>query len=150
MKRNPEERHRRLRQLFEEFNSLAISIMRDCDVRADNQGYCKHPKIHLIQQIVARHYNLPMSVMTSQVRTAEFAGTRYVAMYLVRELTNHSLEQIAGCFAKRDHTTILNGHRAVSDRMQTEKTYENEVNGLMVHARLRLETADLPLFAQSR
>ena len=34
-------------------------------------------------------------------------------MYLARELTRHSLEEIGGYFGGRDHTTVLHAKRTI-------------------------------------
>ena len=34
-------------------------------------------------------------------------------MYLARDLTRHSLEEIGGYFGGRDHTTVLHANRTV-------------------------------------
>ena len=37
-------------------------------------------------------------------------------MYLARELTNLSLEEIGGYFGGRDHTTVLHAHRTINEQ----------------------------------
>ena len=36
-------------------------------------------------------------------------------MYLARNLTRHSLEEIGGYFGGRDHTTVLHANRTIRD-----------------------------------
>ncbi len=70
--------------------------------------------IATIQKVVAQHFGVPVDAMTSSVRTARIALPRQVAIYLARELTGASLNQIGERFGGRDHTTILHAHRKIA------------------------------------
>ena len=45
----------------------------------------------------------------SPLRTKEIVLARHIAMYLMKKLTNRSLEQIGAFFGGKDHTTVLHG-----------------------------------------
>ncbi len=62
----------------------------------------------------ANFYGLTAEVLKSQGRAREVVIPRQVAMYLIRELTNHSLPEI-GQFFGRDHSTILYSIQKVSE-----------------------------------
>ena len=62
-----------------------------------------------IQKRVAEHYDIRIADMSSKRRPASIAFPRQICMYLARDLTNHSLEEIGGYFGGRDHTTVLLG-----------------------------------------
>lgn len=60
-----------------------------------------------IQKAVAEHFGTRLFDMTSRWRAREVLWSRYVAIYLTRELTSLSLPQIGRRFGGRDHTTIM-------------------------------------------
>ncbi len=62
----------------------------------------------------ASFYGLTAEVLKSQGRAREVVIPRQVAMYLIRELTNHSLPEI-GQFFGRDHSTILYSIQKVAE-----------------------------------
>src|SRR5205807_8739453 len=63
--------------------------------------------IEQIQRKVAEHFDVRLADMTSKRRPASIAFPRQVAMYLARELTKASLNEIGDAFGGRDHGTVL-------------------------------------------
>jgi len=62
---------------------------------------------------VAEYYKLKISDLLSKRRNRSIARPRQVAMSLAKELTNHSLPEIADNFGGRDHTTVIHAHRTI-------------------------------------
>jgi chromosomal replication initiator protein len=73
--------------------------------------------IPFIQEKVAEHFGLEVKHLKMRKRTRALVHPRQLAMYLSRELTEHSLPQIGEEFGGRDHTTVLHAH----DKISTEK-----------------------------
>ena len=76
--------------------------------------------IDQIQRRVAEHYDVRLADMSSKRRPANIAFPRQVAMYLARELTKSSLNEIGDAFGGRDHGTVLHAHRLVKKRIKEE------------------------------
>ena len=68
-----------------------------------------------IQRVVADQYKLKMSDLLSKRRSRSIARPRQVAMFIAKELTNHSLPEIGEAFGGRDHTTVLHACRKVRE-----------------------------------
>jgi len=68
-----------------------------------------------IQKTVAEYFGIKVAEMFSQRRAVKSARPRQIAMFLARELTNKSYPEIAGLFAKKDHTTVINAVKRVSE-----------------------------------
>ncbi len=60
-----------------------------------------------IQKVVADYFSVKVSDLRSKRRTVSIVRPRQIAMYLVRELTQHSLPEIGEYFGGKDHTTVL-------------------------------------------
>jgi chromosomal replication initiator protein len=73
--------------------------------------------IEQIQRRVAEHFDVRLADMTSKRRPANIAFPRQVAMYLARELTKASLNEIGDAFGGRDHGTVLHACKLVKRRM---------------------------------
>jgi len=70
-----------------------------------------------IQQIleqVSKQFGLRAADIQGKRRTRNIALPRQVCMYLARELTGHSLEEIGGYFGGRDHSTVLHACKTVA------------------------------------
>ena len=71
-----------------------------------------------IQRTVAEYYKIKNSDMLSKRRNRNIARPRQMAMYLAKQLTNHSLPEIGEAFGGRDHTTVLHACRRIKKLME--------------------------------
>ena len=67
-----------------------------------------------VLRAVASQYNIPPEAVRGSGRVREVVVPRQVAMYLIRELTGHSLPEI-GSFFLRDHSTVMHGIAKVTE-----------------------------------
>ena len=86
--------------------------------------------IHNIALLTAEHFSLTLSELRSASRRRTVATPRSVAMYLARQLTGNSLEQIGRYFGGRDHTTVSYGCRQTEGRLKTEPAVRQAVQRL--------------------
>ena len=84
-----------------------------------------------IQRVVAEYYKIKVSDLHSKRRSRSVARPRQVAMYLAKELTNHSLPEIGDAFGGRDHTTVLHACRKVKELLETDADIKEDVKNLM-------------------
>lgn len=78
------------------------------------------PSIAEVQSAVAAHYNISRTDLLSSSRSARLAWPRQLAMYLAREITNSSLEQIGAEFGGRSHTTVVHACAQVARRLAND------------------------------
>jgi len=67
-----------------------------------------------ILNAVTARFNVRVADLQSKKRSRSIAFPRQVCMYLARNLTRHSLEEIGGYFGGRDHTTVLHANRTIA------------------------------------
>jgi chromosomal replication initiator protein len=84
--------------------------------------------IEQIQRKVAEHFDVRLADMTSKRRPASIAFPRQVAMYLARELTKSSLNEIGDAFGGRDHGTVLHACKLVKKRMTEQDTIRQTIS----------------------
>ena len=84
--------------------------------------------IEQIQRRVAEHFDVRLADMTSKRRPANIAFPRQVAMYLARELTKASLNEIGDAFGGRDHGTVLHACKLVKRRMHEEDSVRQTIS----------------------
>jgi chromosomal replication initiator protein len=75
--------------------------------------------VNLIQQLTAEAFGLSVEDLSSAKRTSEIALARQVGMYLCRELTEASLQQVGFAYNKKDHTTVLHACRKIEELVRT-------------------------------
>src|ERR1700693_2313936 len=84
--------------------------------------------IEQIQRKVAEHFDVRLADMTSKRRPASIAFPRQVAMYLARELTKSSLNEIGDAFGGRDHGTVLHACKLVKKRMTEQDSIRQTIS----------------------
>lgn len=105
-----------------ELNSEPMTVERAAEWLKDIIRDVSHGPVNIeqIQQLVAEAFGIPVEDLTSSKRTAELALSRQVAMYLSRELTEASLQQIGYAFNKKDHTTVLHACRKIDELIKSD------------------------------
>ena len=68
----------------------------------------------------ARYYGLNEEDLRGQSRSKNTAMARQVSMYLMRTLTNISLQDIGAEYENRNHSTVLSSIRKVEDLLRTD------------------------------
>ncbi|MGI8480551.1 MAG: chromosomal replication initiator protein DnaA [Chthoniobacterales bacterium] len=84
--------------------------------------------IEQIQRRVAEHFDVRLADMTSKRRPANIAFPRQIAMYLARELTKASLNEIGDAFGGRDHGTVLHACKLVKKRMREQDNIRQTIS----------------------
>ena len=78
------------------------------------------PSADVIIQEVARYYELDGETLRSQSQNKETSTARNVAMYIIREMTNLSLQEIGKEFGGRHHSTVLNSINRTEKMMKQQ------------------------------
>jgi chromosomal replication initiator protein len=83
--------------------------------------------IEEIQKKVAEHYSIRLTDMSSARRARAVARPRQVAMFLAKQLTSRSLPEIGRKFGNRDHTTVMHAVSRVTELMERDGTFAEDV-----------------------
>jgi chromosomal replication initiator protein len=86
--------------------------------------------IETIQKRVADHYQIRHSDMTSKRRPANIAIPRQIAMYLTRQLTKHSLQEIGDAYGGRDHGTVIHACKSVDNMLEQDSAVRGAIDYL--------------------
>lgn len=97
------------------------SLMPEGEVQVDAQT---------IMEATSEYFNISMDDLTGTSRVAGIAMPRHIAIYLCRELTELSLPKIGAKFGGRDHSTVLNSVRRVTDRISEDRSLFTQVTEL--------------------
>ena len=91
----------------------------------------KHITVSQIIEAVTDHFNVRLSDLQGKRRSRSIVFPRQICMYLARDLTNHSLEEIGGYFGGRDHTTVLHGYRNIDKLCDHDESIRSTVDSLV-------------------
>ncbi len=83
-----------------------------------------------ILNIVTTRFSVRLIDLQSKKRTRSIAFPRQVCMYLARNLTRHSLEEIGGYFGGRDHTTVLHANRTIETMRTKDPQFQASLDRL--------------------
>jgi chromosomal replication initiator protein len=84
---------------------------------------------HIIQT-VANFYNVKVSDLKGQRRLKQLVRPRHVAMYLVRNHTQHSFPEIGRMFGGRDHATVQHACKKIRSLVQRDIDIRSAVQTL--------------------
>ena len=90
----------------------------------------KEISISLIQRITSEYYGIKLNNVLSKKRTKNIVLARQVAIYLTRELTDHSFPEIGGAFGGKDHTTIMHSFNKIKDKLKNDKGLKSSIDNL--------------------
>lgn len=93
-----------------------------------------HRQISISQIIesVTENFNVRLSDLQGKRRSRSISYPRQICMYLARDLTDYSLEEIGGYFGGRDHTTVLHAYRNIDKLCDNDEKVRSTVEGLVV------------------
>ena len=78
--------------------------------------------IEIIQKVIAEKYGISLSDLKGKKRNKNIVIPRQFAMFIARELTEHSTTEIGSEFGGRDHTTVLHSCQKVEEQLNTDPT----------------------------
>lgn len=79
---------------------------------------------------VAIKYRVPVEDIKSRKQTANIVGARHVCIYLIRTLTDLTLDKIGQLFG-RDHTTAMSSLKKIENKISSDTSFEAEINELI-------------------
>jgi len=89
--------------------------------------YQKEITIEHIIEVVCAEMNIDRERMNSSERTREVAIARQLAMYLAKKHTKQPLTNIGAAIGGRNHATVLHSCKTISNLMDTEKLFRQQV-----------------------
>jgi len=88
------------------------------------------PTVDTIIEETSRYYTLTPEDLKGQRRTRNTALARQVAMYLIRKLTNLTLQEIGELFEGRDHSTVLSSIRRIEEMIDESSDFSKLIRDI--------------------
>ncbi|MCA8949907.1 MAG: chromosomal replication initiator protein DnaA [Planctomycetes bacterium] len=83
-----------------------------------------------VMNLITSEFAISARELTGKSRTQMVSLPRQVAMYLIREHTENSLEDVGRIFGGRDHTTVLYAVNKIKERLQRDRTFKDLIESL--------------------
>jgi len=83
-----------------------------------------------IAKIISKHYSFNVSELQSKSQTKQISFVRQVAMYLMKQKTMKSLQDIGAFFNRRDHTTVSYAIDKIHKMRETDKEFNIKIKQL--------------------
>ncbi len=84
-----------------------------------------------IMSETAKFFGVSVADLTGESRSRYISYPRQVAMYLSREMTDHSLPKIGADFGGRDHTTVMHGIKKIAVGLKKDQEVKMQVQELI-------------------
>ncbi len=84
------------------------------------ESAARHISITDIIEVVTNHFDVRLADLQSKKRSQSVTLPRQICMYLARDLTKHSLEEIGGHLGGRDHTTVMHACNKIIQARSSE------------------------------
>jgi chromosomal replication initiator protein len=91
------------------------------------EAAARHISITDIIEVVTGHFDVRLTDLQSRKRSQSITEPRQICMYLARNLTKHSLEEIGGHLGGRDHTTVMHA----CSKINQSKDNDPKMNALL-------------------
>jgi chromosomal replication initiator protein len=84
-----------------------------------------------IQKTVCEHFALKLSDMKAKKRTKEIALPRQIAMYLCKQLTGLSLNDIGKNFGGKDHATVIYACKQMEEKRAKDEVFNRLIENFL-------------------
>jgi len=88
-------------------------------------------KIADVMKVVSETTEVTVDQLKSKRRTQDLARARQIAMYLSREMTTASLNQVGRAFGDRDHSTVSYACHKIKEDMDVDPRFRGQVRDIM-------------------
>ena len=102
--------------------------------RADTITPDRKPGLEEIVKAVLDNFGLRLSQLQSKRRSRHIVVPRQICIYLARQMTELSLEDIGTYFGGRDHTTVMHACRKIERDMQRDAALARTVREMRGNA----------------
>ena len=101
------------------------------------EAAARHISITDIIEVVTGHFDVRLTDLQSKKRSQSITEPRQICMFLARNLTKHSLEEIGGHLGGRDHTTVMHACSKINQAKDNDHKMSallNELTKQITHA----------------
>lgn len=81
-----------------------------------------HHTVESIQNVVAKHFNIKVQDLKSEIRATKYAIPRHISMYLCRKYSRLGYKEIGSLFGGKDHSTVISACKKIERLIEKDAT----------------------------
>ncbi|MBI2322197.1 MAG: chromosomal replication initiator protein DnaA [Chloroflexi bacterium] len=106
---------------------LTIEVARDALLEMHDDRGRPRATPRRVVEVVAEYYGLDVAALRGKKRDKNVVVPRQVAMYLLREVTDCSLQEIGQELGGRDHTTVHHGYEKIAHEINVSNELRRDI-----------------------
>jgi chromosomal replication initiator protein len=117
-------------QAYANINKVKIDLQLASDALSELHINRKSVTLKDIENVVIKHYNVSRNDIHSGNKSKNVALARQICMYLTKELTESSYQEIGRYFANKRHTTVIFAINKIKEKMKSSDEFRSYTENL--------------------
>ena len=117
-------------QAYANINKVKINLQLASDALSELHINRKSVTLKDIENVVIKHYNVSRNDIHSGNKSKNVALARQICMYLTKELTESSYQEIGRYFANKRHTTVIFAINKIKEKMKSSDEFRSYTENL--------------------
>ena len=117
-------------QAYANINKVKIDLQLASDALSELHINKKSVTLKDIENVVIKHYNVSRNDIHSGNKSKNVALARQICMYLTKELTESSYQEIGRYFANKRHTTVIFAINKIKEKMKSSDEFRSYTENL--------------------
>ncbi|MGR3175924.1 MAG: chromosomal replication initiator protein DnaA [Candidatus Scalindua sp.] len=118
-------------QAYANINKVKIDLQLATDALSELYINRRSVTLKDIEDVVIKHYNVSRNDIHSGNKSKNVALTRQICMYLTKELTESSYQEIGRYFANKRHTTVIFAINKIKEKMKSSVEFRSHTENLV-------------------
>jgi chromosomal replication initiator protein len=118
-------------QAYANINKVKIDLQLASDALSELYINRKSVTLKDIEDVVIKHYNVSRNDIHSGNKSKNVALARQICMYLTKELTESSYQEIGRYFANKRHTTVIFAIKKIKEKMKSSVEFRSRTENLV-------------------
>ena len=117
-------------QAYANINKVKIDLQLASDALSELHINRKSVTLKDIENVVIKHYDVSRNDIHSGNKSKNIALARQICMYLTKELTESSYQEIGRYFANKRHTTVIFAINKIKEKMKSSDEFRSYTENL--------------------
>jgi len=118
-------------QAYANINKVKINLQLASDALSELHINRKSVTLKDIEDVVIKHYNVSRNDIHSGNKSKNVALVRQICMYLTKELSESSYQEIGRYFANKRHTTVIFAINKIKEKMKNSVEFRSHIENFV-------------------
>jgi chromosomal replication initiator protein len=118
-------------QAYANINKVKIDLQLASDALSELYNNRKSVTLRDIEDVVIKRYNVSRNDIHSGNKSKNIALARQICMYITKELTESSYQEIGRYFGNKRHTTVIFAINKIKEKMKSSVEFRSYIENLV-------------------